>query len=149
MRLTATEAFAFPAGTTRTADLQRDERGLLRATTRRTRSAVIVSVAGEVDASNERVWAQLLSETAATTPAPGPFVIDLRDLDFIGCCALAVLARESERCRRRGIRLCVVCHQPIVPRAIAAAGLGRVLRIYQTIEATLSPVVRRSDDFAP
>ncbi|MGH3960219.1 anti-sigma factor antagonist [Mycobacterium sp.] len=143
MTLSSTEAFASPAGTTRTANLQLDERGLLRVTTRRTRSAVIVSVAGEVDASNERAWAQLLSETAATTPAPGPFVVDLRDVDFIGCNALAVLARESELCRRRGIRLCLVCQQSIVPRAIAAAGLGRALPIYQAIETALSRVVRR------
>lgn len=39
------------------------------------RSAVVVFVAGEVDASNERAWAQVVSEPAATVTAPGPFII--------------------------------------------------------------------------
>jgi hypothetical protein len=39
------------------------------------RSAVVVFVAGEVDASNERAWAQVVSEPAATVTAPGPFSI--------------------------------------------------------------------------
>jgi anti-anti-sigma factor len=133
----STEAFASPPRTTRPADFQLDVRGLSRATVQRHRDAVIVSVAGEVDASNVHAWAQLLTKTAATTRAPGPLVVDLRDLDFIGCCALAALARQTERCRRRGVRLCLVSRQQFVARAIAAAGLNRVLPIYPSTQTAL------------
>jgi anti-anti-sigma factor len=135
------EALVCPAGATRTAVIQLDERALARATTpRRHHSAVIISIAGELDASNDRAWTQLLSKIAATISAPGPFLVDLGNLDFIGCRALAVLARETERCRRRGIRLCLISHQSIVARAIAAAGLSRALPIYPTIQTALSRV---------
>jgi anti-anti-sigma factor len=102
------------------------------------RSAVIVSVAGEVDASNEHAWSQLLSEMATATTVPGPFIVDVRDLDFMACCAVNALARESERCRRRGIGLCLVGCQPIVARTVAICGLRWVLPVHPTVEAALS-----------
>lgn len=122
-----------------TADIRVDKRGLLRATVQRHRGTVIVSVAGEADASNDRAFAQLLRDTATTTAAPGWFIVDLRGLGFIGCSALAVLAREAERCRRRSVCLYLVGHhQSLVTRAVGIAGLRWVLPIYPSIQAALS-----------
>ncbi len=112
----------------------------LRAVTECTGSAVVVHVGGDVDASNEVVWQRLVNRSAAIAIAPGPFVIDIRDLDFIGSCAYAVLAQESVRCRRRGVNLRLVSNQPIVARTIAACGLRRLLPMYSSVEAALSPV---------
>lgn len=111
----------------------------LHATTERTGSAVIISAAGEVDASNEGTWEQLLSGLAATAIAPGPLVVDVRDVDFMGCCAFAVLARQADRCRRRGIKLCLVSRQPIIARTVAACGLRPLLPVHRTIAKALSP----------
>lgn len=56
----------------------------LRAVTECTGSAVVVHVGGDIDASNEVAWQRLVSKSAAIAIAPGPFVIDIRDLDFMG-----------------------------------------------------------------
>ncbi|KAA1249629.1 anti-sigma factor antagonist [Mycobacterium simiae] len=111
----------------------------LRALTETTGSAVVVHVGGDIDASNEVVWQRLISRSAAIAIAPGPFVVDVRDLEFMGSCAYAVLAQESVRCRRRGVSLRLVTNQPIVARTIAACGLRRLLPMYSTVETALSP----------
>ena len=72
-------------------------RSTLRATTERSGSAVIVSAGGELDASNDATWRRLLSEASAAAGPPGPLVIDISGLDFMGCCAYAALAEEAER----------------------------------------------------
>lgn len=85
----------------------------LRAVTECTGSAVVVHVDGDIDASNESIWQRLVSRSAGVAIAPGPFVIDVRQLDFMGACAYAVLAQEAVRCRRRGVSLRLVASQPI------------------------------------
>lgn len=111
----------------------------LRAVTECTGSAVVVHVGGDIDASNEVAWQRLVSKSAAIAIAPGPFVIDIRDLDFMGSCAYAVLAQESVRCRRRGVNMRLVSNQPIVARTIAACGLRRLIPLYETVETALAP----------
>ncbi|GAB3033066.1 anti-sigma factor antagonist [Mycobacterium bourgelatii] len=110
----------------------------LRAVTECTGSAVVVQVGGDIDASNENVWRRLVSRSAAIAIAPGPFIIDLRELEFMGSCAYAVLAQEAVRCRRRGVSLRLVAGQPIVARTIAACGLRRILPLYSSVENALS-----------
>ncbi|CAM3383628.1 anti-anti-sigma factor [Mycobacterium intermedium] len=110
----------------------------LRAVTECTGSAVVVQVGGDIDASNENAWRRLVSRSAAIAIAPGPFIIDIRELDFIGSCAYAVLAQEAVRCRRRGVSLRLVAGQPIVARTIAACGLRRILPLYSSVENALS-----------
>ena len=109
----------------------------LHAVTRRIGAAVVVCVAGDIDASNESAWAQLLTETAATTTPPHPLVVDVRNLDFMGCCAFTALEQEAKRCRDRGVSLCLVSYQPIIDRTVDVCGLRWVLPVYPTIEAAL------------
>lgn len=116
----------------------------LRAVTECTGSAVVVHVGGDIDASNEVAWQRLVSKSAAIAIAPGPFVIDIRDLDFMGSCAYAVLAQESVRCRRRGVNMRLVSNQPIVARTIAACGLRRLIPLYATVETALAPPSQRA-----
>lgn len=110
----------------------------LRAATQHHGRAVIITVAGELDASNEGDWQHLLAQMAAAATAPGPVVVDVRGLGFMGSCAYTVLARQAERCRRRGVTLCLVSTQPGVARTVAACGLRWMLAIYPTIESALS-----------
>jgi anti-anti-sigma factor len=112
----------------------------LHTVTERTGSSVVVHVGGDIDASNERAWQDVLSRGAAETVAPGPFVVDVCDLDFMGSCGYAALAHEAELCRNRGITLRLVSIQPIVARTIAACGLRPLLPTYATVETALSPV---------
>jgi anti-anti-sigma factor len=80
-------------------------RSTLRTTIERSDLAVIVSAGGELDASNETTWRRLLSEAAMAAGSPGPLVVDISGLDFMGCCAYAALGEEAERCRRRGVEM--------------------------------------------
>ena len=116
-----------------------DTQSGLRSFTECSGSAVVVHVGGDIDASNEGCWQRLVSRSASLAIAPGPFVIDVRDLEFMGSCGYAVLAREAEQCRRRGVSLRLVSSQPVVARTIAACGLHRLLPMYSSVDTALSP----------
>jgi anti-anti-sigma factor len=118
-----------------------DPQSRLRATTQRNGPAVIVRAGGEVDASNEDTWRRLVSEAAAVATTPGPLVIDVSDLGFMGCCAYSVLAGEAERCRNRGVGLRLVSCNPCVARIIAACQLSVVLPVHPTTDDALAPAV--------
>jgi anti-anti-sigma factor len=107
-------------------------------TTERIGQAVIVSAGGELDASNEGTWRRLLSEAGAAAGPPGPLVVDINGLDFMGCCAYAALAEEAERCRQRGVELRLVSNQPVVSRVVAACGLTELLPVDGSVDAALS-----------
>ncbi|AMC63432.1 anti-sigma-F factor antagonist RsfA [Mycobacterium tuberculosis variant africanum] len=44
---------------------------------------------------HEHTWQDLVTKAAAATTAPEPLVVNLNGLDFMGCCAVAVLAHEG------------------------------------------------------
>jgi anti-anti-sigma factor len=116
-----------------------DVQSSLRAVTESTGSAVVLRVGGDIDVSNERTWQRLLSQSAAQAVTLGSFVIDVRDLDFMGSRGYAALAHEAVECRSRGINLRLVASQPIVAHTIAACGLRPLLPTYTTVETALSP----------
>lgn len=118
-----------------------DPHSTLRATTQRNGPVVIVRAGGEIDASNEHIWQRLIGEAAAVAGQPGPFVVDVNGLGFMACCAFAVLAAESERCRRRGVELRLVSCEPSVARVVEACNLRDVLSLHPTTEAALSTTV--------
>jgi anti-anti-sigma factor len=119
-----------------------DPHSTLRATTDRSGAAVLINAGGEIDACNEHTWRHLVSEAAGVVIPPGPFVVDVTGLDFMGCCAFAVLADEAQLCRQRGIELRLVSREPIVARIVDACGLNRVLPIYPTADAALATAAR-------
>lgn len=110
----------------------------LRATTIRSGSAVFIMAVGEVDAANEHTWRGLIDEAAAVAVRPGPLVVDVNGLDFMGCCAFTVLADQAERCRRRGITLRMVSSDPGIDRIVHACSFSSVLPVHPTTEAALS-----------
>ncbi|CMK14413.1 anti-sigma factor antagonist [Mycobacterium tuberculosis] len=114
-----------------------DPHSTLRATTDGSGAALLIHAGGEIDGRNEHLWRQLVTEAAAGVTAPGPLIVDVTGLDFMGCCAFAAMADEAQRCRCRGIDLRLVSHQPIVARIAEAGGLSRVLPIYPTVDTAL------------
>lgn len=119
-----------------------DPNSTLRATADRSGPSVVIYAGGEIDACNEDTWCHLVSEAASGVTAPGPFVIDVTGLDFIGCCAFEVLAEEAKSCRKRGIDLRLVSCAPIVTRIVDACGLSSVLPIYPSVDSALSAAAR-------
>ena len=120
-----------------------DPNSTLRATADRSGAAVLINAGGEIDACNEHTWRQLVSEAAGVVTAPGPFIVDVTGLEFMGCCAFAVLADEAQRCRERGVELRLVSQEPIVARIVDACGLSGVLPIYPTADVALATDARR------
>jgi anti-anti-sigma factor len=119
-----------------------DPGSTLRATTDRSGAAVIINAGGEIDACNERTWRRLISEAASVVLPPGPFVVDVTGLDFMGCCAFAVLVEEAQHCKERGIELRLVSGEPHVTRIVDACGLNRLLPVYPTADAALATAAR-------
>ncbi|OBF10163.1 anti-anti-sigma factor [Mycobacterium sp. ACS4054] len=119
-----------------------DPNSTLRATADRTGPAVLIYAGGEVDACNEHTWRQLISEVAGIVIAPGPLVVDVTGLDFMGCCAFAVLADEARRCKDRGVELRLVSREPVVTRLVDACGLSGLLPIYPTADSALASAAR-------
>jgi anti-anti-sigma factor len=136
MKAVANETFRGPSSTRLTSQFGDPNSGL-RSITELSGSAVVIHVGGEIDASNESVWQRMVSRTASIAVAPGPFVIDIRELEFMGSCAYATLANEAVRCGRRGVNVRLVSSQPVVARTIAACGLGRLLPMYTSIQNAL------------
>ncbi|BBY25326.1 hypothetical protein MSTO_55310 [Mycobacterium stomatepiae] len=85
--------------------------------------------------------AALVEESAAVATSPGPFIVDINGLNFMGCCAFAVLAAESERCRARGVALRLVSCDPAVARVIQACNLSAVLPLHPTVDTALATAV--------
>ncbi|OCB30594.1 anti-anti-sigma factor [Mycobacterium malmoense] len=119
-----------------------DPNSTLRATADRSGPAVLIYAGGEIDACNEHTWRQLISEVAGIVIAPGPLVVDVTGLEFMGCCAFAVLADEAKRCQERGIELRLVSCEPIVARIVDACGLSGLLPIYPTADSALASATR-------
>ncbi|MGD1173803.1 anti-sigma factor antagonist [Mycobacterium seoulense] len=119
-----------------------DPNSTLRATADRSGPAVLIYAGGEIDACNEHTWRQLVSEVAGIVIAPGPLVVDVTGLEFMGCCAFAVLADEAKRCKDRGVELRLVSREPIVARIVDACGLSGLLPIYPTADSALASAAR-------
>jgi anti-anti-sigma factor len=119
-----------------------DPHSTLRATTDRSGAAVLINAGGEVDACNEHTWRRLVSEAAHVVIPPGPFIVDVSGLDFMGACAFSVLADEAHRCRDRGIELRLVGRERIIARIVDACGLGALLPVYPTADAALGSAPR-------
>jgi anti-anti-sigma factor len=140
MKTVATGKFPSPSSM-RSSSQFGDPNSGLRSITECSGSAVIIHVGGDIDASNENVWRHLISRNASIASAPGPFVVDVQALEFMGSCAYAALASEAVHCRQRGVNLRLVSSEPVVARTIAACGLGQLLPMYPTVEYALSPPV--------
>jgi len=134
----ADEAFVVPAGPVE------EELHVL---VERRGSALLVRAGGSVDASNIAVWRRLVAEAADVAIAPGPLIIDTSGLEFMGICAFAALIDESARCRRRGIRLCLVSDQQLTARVVDAAGIDAELSFAATVDDVLGDAP--SDDPGP
>ncbi|MGK8506745.1 anti-sigma factor antagonist [Nocardia asiatica] len=123
------------------ADEPEDAHLFLSASIERRGSAVVIHVRGEVDAYTLPTWRRLLSEAVASVTATGPLVVETSGLLFMACRSLVVLADESERCRRRGIRLSVVGSWSVVTRVVTVIELDALLPVYASVEDALAESV--------
>lgn len=114
-----------------------DVAGRLKIEIGRSGSALIVRARGEVDAYTLTAWRRMLREAAAPADVSGSVIVDISELDFIACSALAVLADQADACRAHGISLIVASRASTVRRIAAATDLGERLSIRPSTEAAL------------
>ncbi|MGZ4469205.1 MAG: MEDS domain-containing protein [Nocardioidaceae bacterium] len=84
-----------------------------------------VAVAGEVDASNERVLRSALMAATATVDADA-FVVELSRLSFLDAAGARALFKGTNTHRARGGRVCLRALQPRVERLLRLFGVDRV-----------------------
>ena len=131
---------AFPApSSTRLSSQFGDPNSGLRSITELSGSAVVVHLGGAIDAGNEIVWQRMVSRTASIAIAPGPFVIDIRALDFMG--RVPMPRWPTRRCGVVGAAL--TCGWSAASQSSRApsphADWARLLPMYTSVENALSP----------
>lgn len=115
----------------------------LRISTYETGSAVVVTVAGEID---RETAPQLESAADDGLKRAGRSlcVIDLTRVGFLGSSGLTALVRASKRAEERpeALRIVVDSNRPVI-RPIEISGLDQVLALYHTVDEALRPKGKR------
>ncbi|RMI31232.1 STAS domain-containing protein [Nocardia stercoris] len=78
---------------------------------------------GSIDASTIGYWQQHIRDAAETALSAGPLVIDMRGVSFVSCRGFEAIAEENERCRDRGVRICLIGCVPRVQRILDVSQL--------------------------
>ncbi|WP_329792444.1 STAS domain-containing protein [Lentzea sp. DG1S-22] len=98
-------------------------------------AAVVVRIAGEVDAFTEAaVRAPLFEALDATPPV---VVVDLEEVSFIGSTGLRVLVEACEQARRDGVDLRVVVNTRPLQRLLEVSGLDGHLPVAGSLHDAL------------
>jgi anti-sigma B factor antagonist len=115
-----------------------DTPGSLRLRTESHHPAVVVHVSGEIDMLSAETLDTGLSTARTMVQPPGPFVVDLTSVGFLGSSGLAVLVDHENRCRTDSVELRLVAAHHAVLRPIQVTGLEQQLRLYATVPAALT-----------
>jgi anti-anti-sigma factor len=105
----------------------------------------VVTVAGEVDASNaEDLRAAALEDFPNT---PQGMILDLRELSYIDSAGIAFIFEAAERLGRRGQALAlVVTPGAVFRRALDVTEIDLVTPILPTLEAARAHVLQSGDE---
>jgi anti-sigma B factor antagonist len=112
---------------------------LLRVQRQATGAGIVVHVAGELDLNTAQDLVDQLAEARAQARTPGPLVIDLTDLTFMGSVGLSVLLDHDRRCRDAELDLRVVAGNRTIARTFSKTGLHTILAVFATLAEALAP----------
>lgn len=101
-------------------------------------AAVVVRASGEVDISCVASWGRHLHRAGELATPPGPVVVDLDGLTFLGACGLRALEDAWQICWGRGIVLRLATSNPLYTRMLATVDALRVLETFPTVPAALA-----------
>ncbi|MGW4110484.1 STAS domain-containing protein [Actinosynnema sp. NPDC004786] len=99
--------------------------------------AVVVRVAGEVDALTVRELAQEIAVSLALATPPAPVVVDLTEVDFFAAAGLNELHRGHRAALAAGVQLRVVAAHRHVLRPLEISGLAREIAPCATLAEAL------------
>jgi len=98
---------------------------------------MVVHVVGEVDLAGVHILVDCLTVVEKQLQAPGPLVINLTDVLFLGSAGLTALIGSQKRCQNTGIDLRVVTGTHNIARTITLTGLGEVLTLFDPLADAL------------
>lgn len=108
---------------------------------RPTSTAIVVHVAGELDASNAGRLHELLAPRLASTAEV--IVLDLSEVEFFGVVGLELLAHARRRTAHREMTMRVVDGPVCVERALWAAGWAEAVETYSSLQDALTELTGR------
>lgn len=103
---------------------------------RPTSASIVVSLAGELDASTAPRLHELIAPQLSS--ATGTVILDLSGLRFLGVVGLELLAHARRRAAGRALTVCIVDGPVCVDRALRAAGWSDAIPTYATVEAAIA-----------
>ena len=103
---------------------------------------VVVRLAGEIDLKDQARLARLFRRAMDRSPR---VIVDVTDLAFIDCTALARLLWARERAHSRGGTLVLAGACPSISRLLVLTGLADLLPLHPGIASATTAMHRRSD----
>lgn len=109
----------------------------MRVTSHNVDDALVLRVVGRIELGSASQLHEAIGANLEL-PAPGPIVIDLEDVTFLGSVGLAMLAKLAAEAARSGRPLrIVVAANSLVSMPLELSGLDAELALYPSIEAAL------------
>ncbi|MBJ8339531.1 MULTISPECIES: STAS domain-containing protein [Antrihabitans] len=108
-------------------------------TPRRTDSAAVIAVAGEVDLSTASVLASAIA--AETDTHPTALIVDLTEVSFLASAAMTVLVHAHQKHSSK-LDFSVVADGPTTSRPLKMMGLDQVFPLYPDLDTALAAVTR-------
>lgn len=96
--------------------------------------ACVLAVRGDLDLAYAPKLAVVAGETLRERKR---LVLDLRGVEFVDSCGLAVLMNIKRRAVRLQASLAMACDVPATLRLLETTRLDRVLDVYPTVEAAI------------
>jgi anti-anti-sigma factor len=101
----------------------------------------VVRVGGDLDLNTAPSLTAYLDQRT-----PGPVVIDLCNVVFLGSAGLAALVQSQERASATGQRWALVATGSVVLRPLEATGLLTILNPYPSVDEAISAFPASVDD---
>jgi anti-anti-sigma factor len=99
-------------------------------------TAIVLRAVGEIDAASATVLTDQLAHAAKTAIPPGPVVLDLRAIEFMGSAGMAMLIATHQLCQDQHVVFRVVAG-PTVTRRLELLGLLTFVTIRLTLDEAL------------
>ena len=101
-----------------------------------TDETTVLAVSGEVDAATAPQLRDQLDRLAGSGHAH--VVVNLAEVDFIDSSALSALVVGLKRFENFGGEMVLCCAQPRILKVLEIAGLGRIMRVFDTLDDALA-----------
>jgi anti-sigma B factor antagonist len=109
----------------------------MRVTSHNVDDALVLRVVGRIELGSASQLHDAIAASLAL-PAPGPIVIDLGGVTFLGSVGLAMLTKLATEATRSGRPLrIVVAANPLVSMPLELSGLEDELALYPSVQAAL------------